>query len=81
MLHEQVVIVSVVRQNVPHIRRASGSHVDELGTPTTASCTSRSQYGFQDEQDLPQVLRQACAEVSARRWTSTPTAPTTSCPG
>jgi len=60
VLHERVVIVSVLSQNVPHIPLAERLAVDELGRDRDGILHLQARFGFQDEQDLPEVLRQAC---------------------
>ena len=60
VLHERVVIVSVLSQNVPHIPLAERLAVDELGHDRDGILHLEARFGFQDEQDLPEVLRQAC---------------------
>ncbi|MCE3555250.1 potassium transporter Kup [Pseudonocardia sp. RS11V-5] len=60
VLHERVVIVSVRPANVPHVppsRRAAIEELDEQYGILHLSV----RFGFQDEQDLPEVLRHACA--------------------
>ena len=60
VLHERVVIVSVLSQNVPHIPLAERLAIDELGHDRDGILHLEARFGFQDEQDLPEVLRQAC---------------------
>ena len=61
VLHERVVIVSVLSQNVPHIALVDRLAVDELGHQRDGILHLEARFGFQDEQDLPEVvLRQAC---------------------
>jgi KUP system potassium uptake protein len=60
VLHERVVIVSVRAANVPHVPLPERLTVEELGERDGILHLS-ARFGFQDEQDLPQVLRQACA--------------------
>ncbi len=59
-LYERVVIVSVLAQNVPHVPLAERLAVDELGHDRDGILHLEARFGFQDEQDLPEVLRQAC---------------------
>ena len=68
VLHEHVVIVSVrVGERAARADRASGSRSTSSATPTTASCTSTMRFGFQDEQDIPEMLaRRARAERRTR---------------
>jgi KUP system potassium uptake protein len=59
VLHERVVIVSVLSENVPHVPPDERVAFDELGRPDDGIVHVSVRFGFQDEQDLPQVLRQA----------------------
>jgi KUP system potassium uptake protein len=59
VLHERVVIVSVLSENVPHVPPEERVAFDELGRPDDGIVHVSVRFGFQDEQDLPQVLRQA----------------------
>ncbi len=59
VLHERVVIVSVLAENVPHVPQAEQLSVDELGNADDGIVHLSVRFGFQDEQDLPEVLRQA----------------------
>jgi KUP system potassium uptake protein len=59
VLHERVVIVSVLSENVPHVAPDERVALDELGAPDDGIVHVSARFGFQDEQDLPQVLRQA----------------------
>ncbi|MCE0763237.1 potassium transporter Kup [Pseudonocardia kujensis] len=59
VLHERVVIVSVVSENVPHIPMADRVTVDQLGPADDGIVHVAARFGFQDEQDIPAVLRHA----------------------
>jgi KUP system potassium uptake protein len=59
VLHERVVIVSVLAENVPHVPQDERLSVDELGAADDGIVHLSVRFGFQDEQDLPEVLRQA----------------------
>ncbi|MBV9919891.1 MAG: potassium transporter Kup, partial [Pseudonocardia sp.] len=60
ILHEHVVIVSVLSQNVPHVPPTERLAIDELSRERDGILHLSARFGFQDEQDLPQALRQAC---------------------
>ena len=60
VLHERVVIVSVLSQNVPHVPLEQRLSIDEWATTATASCTWKPGSGSRTSQDLPEALRQAC---------------------
>jgi KUP system potassium uptake protein len=59
VLHERVVIVSVLPQNVPHVPAERRVTVDELGDAHDGILHLSARFGFQDDQDIPEVLRQA----------------------
>jgi KUP system potassium uptake protein len=59
VLHERVVIVSVLAENVPHIPPDERLTIDELGNADDGIVHLSVRFGFQDEQDIPAVLRQA----------------------
>jgi KUP system potassium uptake protein len=61
VVHEHVVIVSAIAQNVPHIPEAHRITVDDLGYRDDGILHLTVRYGFQDEQDIPAALRQAAA--------------------
>jgi KUP system potassium uptake protein len=60
VLHEQVVIVTVQSENVPHVPRGERLTLDELGHTADGIVHLAARFGFQDEQDIPEVLREAC---------------------
>ncbi|NMO89468.1 potassium transporter Kup [Actinomycetospora sp. TBRC 11914] len=59
VLHEQNVIVSLVPTTVPHVPREQRLTVDDLGHRDDGIVHISARFGFQDPQDLPDVLRQA----------------------
>jgi KUP system potassium uptake protein len=61
VLHQSVVIVSVVTRRVPHVPRSERVVVDELGYVDDGILHLTIHYGFQDDQDIPAALRQAVA--------------------
>ena len=60
VLHERVVIVSVLSENVPHVPLEQRLSIDELGRDRDGILHLAARFGFQDDQDLPEALRQAC---------------------
>lgn len=60
VLHEQVVIVSLVSIDVPHVPREERVTVDDLENSHDGVVHVRARFGFQDRQDVPDVLRLAC---------------------
>jgi len=61
VLHESVVIVSVDTARVPHVDRSERVVVDELGYEDDGILHLTFRYGFQDEHNVPNALRQATA--------------------
>ena len=59
VLHERVVIISVTSDNVPHVPHAEQLTIDELGHADDGIVHLSVRFGFQDEWDIPAVLRQA----------------------
>jgi KUP system potassium uptake protein len=59
VLHERVVIVSVVPENVPHVPMEDRVTVDPLGPEDDGIVHVAARFGFQDPQDIPAVLRYA----------------------
>ena len=60
VLHERVVIISVMSENVPYVPLAERLSIDELGHTDDGILHLRARYGFQDDQNLPEALAQAC---------------------
>ncbi|HYO18671.1 MAG TPA: KUP/HAK/KT family potassium transporter, partial [Dermatophilaceae bacterium] len=56
VLHEQVVIVSIVNENVPHIRHVDRASVHDLGHGHDGIVHVQYRVGFNDSQDVPQAL-------------------------
>jgi KUP system potassium uptake protein len=59
VLHEHNVIISVMSENVPHVPHDERLAVDELGWAHDGITHLSARFGFQDDQDIPSVLRQA----------------------
>ncbi|MGH3546851.1 MAG: KUP/HAK/KT family potassium transporter, partial [Pseudonocardiaceae bacterium] len=59
VLHERVVIISVTSENVPHVPPAEQLTIDELGYADDGIVHLSARFGFQDDQDIPAVLREA----------------------
>ena len=57
VLHERVVIVSVRSANVPYVAADRRITVDALGRPGDGIVHLSVRFGFQDDQDIPAVLR------------------------
>jgi KUP system potassium uptake protein len=59
VVHEHVVIVTAISENVPHVVDDRIS-VDDLGHRDDGIVHVTVRYGFQDYQDIPAALREAC---------------------
>jgi KUP system potassium uptake protein len=59
VVHEHVVIVSAIIQNVPHVPRAERIDVDSLEYSDDGIVHLSVRFGFQDDQNIPAVLRDA----------------------
>ena len=62
VVHESVVIVSVETRGIPHVDRSERVVVDELGYEDDGILHLTINYGFQDDQNVPEALRQAAAQ-------------------
>jgi KUP system potassium uptake protein len=59
VLHEHVVLISVISENVPHVPPCERLSIDELGHLSDGIVHLSVHYGFQDDQDLPELLLRA----------------------
>lgn len=59
VVHEHVLIVSVVAENVPHVPLSRRLAVDDLRYSDDGIAHLAMHFGFQDEQDIPKMLRRA----------------------
>ncbi len=62
VLHEQVVIISASSANVPHVPLRERLTKDELGYEDDGIVHLSARFGFSDDPNLPQALRQAVDE-------------------
>ncbi|MCU1617560.1 MAG: potassium transporter Kup, partial [Frankiales bacterium] len=62
VLHEHVLILSGSTANVPHIPWERRISVDHLGDPADGIVHIAAEFGFQDRNDFPEVLRRVSAE-------------------
>ena len=62
VLHEQVVIISASSANVPHVPLNERLSKDELGYGDDGILHLSARFGFSDDPNLPQALRQAVDE-------------------
>lgn len=61
VLHEHVIIVSVVTERVPHVAPAEAFSYDDLGYADDGIEHLTIRFGFSDKPDIPQALRVACS--------------------
>jgi KUP system potassium uptake protein len=59
VLHEHVVLVSVLTENVPYVPQDEQIEVDQLVHPADGVVHISIRFGFQDDQDIPQALCRA----------------------
>jgi KUP system potassium uptake protein len=64
-LHKTVVILSMMVEKVPHIPDAERLVFDDLGHSDDGIIHLTARLGFQDEPDVPRILRQAVAHPDA----------------
>lgn len=62
VLHEHVVILTLVHRGVPHVHRDDRVQVDVLGDPSDGIVHVSYQVGFHDSQDVPAALAAAIAQ-------------------
>jgi KUP system potassium uptake protein len=63
VLHESVVIVTVVTLNVPHVDEQERVTVDDLGYRDDGITHLTANFGFQDDLDVPRTLRLAAKRL------------------
>ena len=59
VLHDHVVIVSIVTERVPHVPEAERLHNDHLGNDDDGISGLTARFGFQDQPDVPALLELA----------------------
>jgi KUP system potassium uptake protein len=62
VIHEAVVVVSVDTVRIPHVRGDERVVVDDLGYRDDGILHLTVRYGFQDDHDVPDALRQAAEQ-------------------
>ncbi len=65
-IHQTVVIVSIEALNVPHVRESKRVVVDELGYEDDGICHITARFGFQDDIDVPKVLRDSVGQLEGK---------------
>ena len=62
VLHQQVVIIRIEVERVPHIPRSKRLARDKLGSPHDVITGLVARFGFQDDPDIPATLRLAAGQ-------------------
>jgi KUP system potassium uptake protein len=73
VLHERVVIVSVLSENLPHVPPEQRVTAVELGHAGGGVIHLSARFGFHDEQDIPELLdhaRERAPELDGHRETA-----------
>ena len=60
ILHEHVIIVSIVTAKVPHVPTEEAFEYDDLGYADDGIEFLNIRFGFSDKPDIPRALRAAC---------------------
>ncbi|WP_245981658.1 potassium transporter Kup [Frondihabitans australicus] len=60
IIHEHVLLVSVLTANVPHVPHSKAFFRDDLGYTDDGIDHITVKFGFSDDQDLPKALHAAC---------------------
>jgi KUP system potassium uptake protein len=63
VLHESVVIVTVLTLNVPHVAEDDRVTIDDLGYRDDGITHVTARFGFQDDLDVPRTLRRAAKRL------------------
>jgi KUP system potassium uptake protein len=63
VLHDSVVIVTVVTVNVPHVEEDERVTIDDLGYRDDGITHLTARFGFQDDLDVPRTLRRAAKRL------------------
>jgi KUP system potassium uptake protein len=59
VLHENVVVMTIITERVPHVPERERLEADELGDPADGICVLTARLGFHDDADIPATLRLA----------------------
>jgi KUP system potassium uptake protein len=59
VLHDRIVIITVKSETVPHVHPDDQLTMDNLGDPNDGIVHLTARYGFQDDQNIPAILRHA----------------------
>jgi len=63
VVHDRVILVQIVNENVPHIRHVDRVEVDDLGDATDGFVHVKVHVGFADSQDIPKGLALAVGKT------------------
>ncbi|HET8988040.1 MAG TPA: KUP/HAK/KT family potassium transporter [Humibacillus sp.] len=63
VVHDRVILVQIVNENVPHIRHVDRVEVDDLGDATDGFVHVKVHVGFTDSQDIPRGLALAVGKA------------------
>jgi len=63
VVHDRVILVQIVNENVPHIRHVDRVEVDDLGDATDGFVHVKVHVGFTDSQDIPRGLALAIGKT------------------
>lgn len=67
VLHQLVVIVTIVNENVPHIHHVDRASVDDLGHADDGIVHVQYRVGFNDSQDVPKALVWARSKLPEKK--------------
>ena len=62
VLHENVVVLTVMVDRVPHVPPRDRLYADELGDPADGLCVIAARLGYHDIADIPALLRLAASQ-------------------
>ena len=63
VVHDRVILVQIVNENVPHIRHVDRVEVEDLGDATDGFVHVKVHVGFTDSQDIPKGLALAVGKT------------------
>ena len=66
IVHQSVVILSIQALNVPHVQDSKRLELDELGYKDDGICHITARFGFQDDIDVPEVLRRSEKQLEGK---------------
>jgi KUP system potassium uptake protein len=66
VVHESVVIVSIIVERVPHVADARRASIDDLGYADDGIVHVTARYGFMDTIDVPRMLRRSAKRMEGQ---------------